>query len=180
MIRSLFFALLGMAIIPLHAQEQKWQLNTQKSEITYTANHLLHPWKGVNKNARGVLVVNPESMQLKEIAVLALVRDFDSNNEGRDSHALEVLEALSYPEVRFYSNLIENQEDALLIHGVLDFHGVKKNTSIVVHQKNKDDQLVLSGTFEIKPSLFEVPLPSFMMVKMDDALTFEFKLEFSP
>ena len=62
MIRSIFFALLGMAIIPLYAQEQKWQLNTQKSEIIYAANHLLHAWKGVNKNARGVLVVNPESM----------------------------------------------------------------------------------------------------------------------
>lgn len=180
MIRSLFFALLGMAIIPLYAQEQKWQLNTQKSEITYAANHMLHGWKGINNNIRGVLVVNPESMQLKEIAVLALVRDFDSNNDGRDAHALEVLEALSYPEVRFYSNVIENQENALLIHGVLDFHGVKKNTTIVVRQKNKDDQMVLSGTFEIKPSMYEVPLPSFMMVKMDDILTFDFKLEFGP
>ena len=180
MIRSIFFALLGMAIIPLYAQEQKWQLNTQKSEITYAANHLLHPWKGVNKNTRGVIVVNPDSMQLKEIAVLALVRDFDSNNEGRDAHALEVLEALSYPEVRFYSNLIENQDNALLIHGVLDFHGVKKNISIEVDQKNKSDQLVLTGNFEIKPSMYEVPLPSFMMVKIDDILTFEFKLEFSP
>ena len=180
MIRSLFFALLGMAIIPLYAQEQKWQLNTQKSEITHAANHMLHGWKGINNNIRGVIVVNPESMQLKEIAVLALVRDFDSNNDGRDAHALEVLEALSYPEVRFYSNVIENQENALLIHGVLDFHGVKKNTSIVVRQKNKDDQLVLSGTFEIKPSMYEVSLPSFMMVKMDDVLTFDFKLEFGP
>lgn len=163
----------------VHAQDQKWQLHTETSKISYSANHILHPWKGINTNVKGVVVVAPKTKDLKEIAVLVRVQDFDSKNEGRDAHALEVLESLSFPEVRFYSNLIEQKKDSLFIHGQLDFHGVLKNTNIVGNKKTIEDQLILSGNFEIKPTDFQIELPSFMMVKMDDLLKFEFELRFT-
>ena len=168
-----------MGVMLVHAQDQKWQLHTQTSKISYSANHILHPWKGINTNVKGVVVIAPETKDLKEMAVLARVQDFDSKNEGRDAHALEVLESLSFPEVRFYSNLIEQKKDSLFIHGQLDFHGVLKNTTIVGIKKTVEDQLVLSGNFEIKPTDFQIELPSFMMVKMDDLLKFEFELRFT-
>ena len=163
----------------VHAQDQKWQLNTKTSKISYSANHILHPWKGINTNVKGVMVVTPETNEIKEMAVLASVQDFDSKNEGRDAHALEVLESLSFPEVRFYSNLIEQKKDSLFIHGQLNFHGVLKNIIIVGNKKTAEDQLILSGNFEIKPTDFQIELPSFMMVKMDDLLKFEFELRFT-
>jgi polyisoprenoid-binding protein YceI len=161
------------------AQDQKYQLNTDLSKITYSANHILHPWKGVNKKVKGVLVFNPNTKQIKEMAVLAFVQDFDSKNDGRDAHALEVLESLSYPEVRFYSDLIEQKKDSLFIHGQLDFHGVNKNITIVCANKFVENQFVLNGNFEIKPTDYKIQLPSFMMVKMDDFLKFEFELRFT-
>ena len=105
MIRHLFYPIFFMGVLILTAQEQKYQLNTGMSKIIYSANHILHPWKGENTNVKGVLVLNPNNQEIKEMAVLAFVQDFDSKNDGRDAHALEVLESLSYPEVRFYSNL---------------------------------------------------------------------------
>ena len=113
------------------------------------------------------------------MAVLAFVQDFDSKNEGRDAHALEVLESLSYPEVRFYSNLMEQKKDSLFIHGQLDFHGVNKNATIVGIKKLVEDKIILSGNFEIKPTDYKIQLPSFMMVKIDDVLNFEFELTFN-
>ena len=163
----------------VHAQDQKWQLNTKTSKISYSANHILHPWKGINTNVKGVMVVTPETNEIKEMAVLASVQDFDSGNESRDAHALEVLESLSFPDVRFYSNLIEQKKDSLFIHGQLNFHGVLKNIIIVGNKKTAEDQLILSGNFEIKPTDFQIELPSFMMVKMDDLLKFEFELRFT-
>lgn len=168
-----------MGVLILTTQEQKYQLNTEMSKISYSANHILHPWKGVNTNVKGVLVLYPNNQEIKEMAVLAFVQDFDSKNEGRDAHALEVLESLSYPEVRFYSNLMEQKKDSLFIHGQLDFHGVNKNTTIVGVKKLVGDKIILSGNFEIKPTDYKIQLPSFMMVKIDDVLNFEFELTFN-
>ena len=168
-----------MGVLILTAQEQKYQLNTGMSKIIYSANHILHPWKGENTNVKGVLVLNPNTQEIKEMAVLALVQDFDSKNDGRDAHALEVLESLSYPEVRFYSNLMEQKKDSLFIHGQLDFHGVNKNATIIGIKKLVEDKIILSGNFEIKPTDYKIQLPSFMMVKIDDVLNFEFELTFN-
>ena len=179
MIRLLFYPIFFMGVLMLTAQEQKYQLNTEKSKITYSANHILHPWKGVNTKVKGVLVLNTNNQEIKEMAVLAFVQDFDSKNEGRDAHALEVLESLSYPEVRFYSNLMEQKKDSLFIHGQLDFHGVNKNTTIVGVKKLVGDKIILSGNFEIKPTDYKIQLPSFMMVKIDDVLNFDFELTFN-
>ena len=179
MLRSLFNSIFFFSAVLLNAQEEKWQLDTESSEITYSANHLLHPWKAVNKNVKGVLVLPFDRKEIKELAVLALVQDFDSKNEGRDAHALEVLESLSFPEVRFYSNIMEQKKDSLFIHGKLDFHGVVKNITIVGLKESDKDEIILSGNFEIKPTDFEIQLPSFMMVKIDDVLNFEYKLTFT-
>ena len=179
MFRFLYYIVFLMGVMLVNAQDQKWQLNTKTSKISYSANHILHPWIGINTNVKGVMVVSPKTNDLKQIAVLARVQDFDSKNEGRDAHALEVLESLSFPDVRFYSNFIEQKKDSLFIHGQLDFHGVLKNTTIVGIKKTVEDQLILSGNFEIKPTDFQIKLPSFMMVKMDDLLKFEFELRFT-
>ena len=179
MFQSFFHTIFLMGVMLVHAQDQKWQLHTESSKISYSSNHILHPWKGVNTNVKGVMVVTPETNEIKEMAVLASVQDFDSGNESRDAHALEVLESLSFPDVRFYSNLIEQKKDSLYIHGQLNFHGVLKNTIIVVIKKRVEDQLVLSGNFQIKPTYFDIELPSFMMVKIDDLLKFEFELTFN-
>jgi hypothetical protein len=39
--------------------------------------------------------------------------------------------------------------------------------------------MILSGTFDVKPTDFDIELPSFMMVKMEDLLQFKFDLEFA-
>ena len=179
MFRTLFYSIFFVSVLMVSAQDQKYQLNTDLSKITYSANHILHPWKGVNKKVKGVLVINPNTKQIKEMAVLAFVQDFDSKNDGRDAHALEVLESLSYPEVRFYSDLMEQKKDSLFIHGQLDFHGVHKNVTIVGVKKLVGNKIILSGNFEIKPTDYKIQLPSFMMVKIDDVLNFDFELTFN-
>ena len=179
MLRILNFALLLLCFHTSFAQNQKWSLNTDQSEISYNASHVLHPWEGINKQVKGVMLLDTEKNEIKELAVLTFIRDFDSKNSGRDAHALEVLEALSFPDVRFYSNLTENKNDSILIHGELDFHGVIKNYTFVAEQQNTSDTMILSGTFDVKPTDFDIELPSFMMVKMEDLLQFKFDLEFA-
>lgn len=178
MLKIVSLPLLLLCIQTSFAQSEKWSLNTDQSEISYSASHVLHPWQGINKKVKGVLLFDSEKNEIKELAVLTFVRDFDSKNTGRDAHALEVLEALSFPEVRFYSNLTEIKNDSILIHGKLDFHGVTKNYTFIAKPHKSSNKMTLSGTFDVVPTDFDIELPSFMMVKMEDLLEFTFDLEF--
>ena len=113
--------ILVLSILNLTAQETI-MLKTEQSYIKYDAKHVLHAWEGVNKNIKGVIVKNEE---IEKIAIAAQVVDFDSGNAGRDAHSLEVLEALKYPSIRFYSEKIKTQGDVLIFDGEVEFHGQK-------------------------------------------------------
>ena len=170
---SLFFLLMVNLCI---AQKETWTLNPENSFISYDAKHILHSWKGMNTNVKGIAKV--EANKINQIAILTLVKDFDTNNSGRDAHALEVLESLSYPEVRFYSDSITVAQDSIKITGLFNFHGVNQSRSIAALIENEKNKKIIRGSFKLTPSDFDIKLPSLMMVKMENLLLFDFKLEF--
>ena len=170
---SLFFLLMVNLCI---AQKETWTLDPENSFISYDAKHILHSWKGMNTNVKGIAKV--EANKINQIAILTLVKDFDSNNSGRDAHALEVLESLSYPEVRFYSDSITVAQDSIKITGLFNFHGVNQSRSIAALIENEKNKKIIRGSFKLTPSDFDIKLPSLMMVKMENLLLFNFKLEF--
>ena len=170
---SLFFLLMVNLCV---AQKETWTLDPENSFISYNAKHILHSWKGMNTNVKGIAKV--EANKINQIAILTLVKDFDSNNSGRDSHALEVLQSLSYPEVRFYSDSITVAQDSIKITGLFNFHGVNQSRSIAALIENEKNKKIIRGSFKLTPSDFDIKLPSLMMVKMENLLLFNFKLEF--
>ena len=170
---SLFFLLMVNLCI---AQKETWTLDPENSFISYDAKHILHSWKGMNTNVKGIAKV--EANKINQIAILTLVKDFDSNNSGRDAHALEVLQSLSYPEVRFYSDSITVAQDSIKITGLFNFHGVNQSRSIAALIENEKNKKIIRGSFKLTPSDFDIKLPSLMMVKMENLLLFDFKLEF--
>ena len=158
------------------AQKETWTLDPENSFISYNAKHILHSWKGMNTNVKGIAKV--EANKINQIAILTLVKDFDSNNSGRDAHALEVLQSLSYPEVRFYSDSITVAQDSIKIIGLFNFHGVNQSRSIAAFIENEKNKKIIRGSFNLTPTNFDIKLPSLMMVKMENLLLFDFKLEF--
>ena len=106
------------------------------------------------------------------------MKDFDSDNSSRDAHALEVLEALQFPQVKFFSEKISVNNQQVNFKGTLDFHGEKRPLEIVGDIKWFDKKLKLSGSFVIQPTKFKVELPTFMMIPIDDKLEFDFDLTF--
>ena len=106
-----------------YAQSDQLRVNTNESYIKYEGDHLLHSWEGTNDKVNGLAVLDANSKSLQKLAILLYVRDFDSQNSGRDAHALEVLEALKYPEIKFYSESIKIEDENLIINGIFDFHG---------------------------------------------------------
>jgi polyisoprenoid-binding protein YceI len=78
-------------------EAQQLRVETAASEITYEASHVVHDWSGTSKKVQGVVVL--KDAVPSRMAIATSVASFDSRNESRDAHALEVLEALLFPKV---------------------------------------------------------------------------------
>lgn len=159
-------------------QVQKWNLDPSRSEISYTGVHLLHEWTGVNKKLVGLMQTKEE--QLEIIAVSAKVADFDSGNENRDAHALELLDVFDFPNVRFLAKKFIYDGQKVVMDGVLQFRGINRNISVTMNIEKVENQYKVFGDFNIQPTLFNMPLPSFMLKDIDDALDISVSLIFIP
>lgn len=154
---------------------QQLRVATTASEITYEASHAIHDWSGTSNEVQGVLVLKDAVPD--RLALTVSVASFDSKNEGRDAHALEVLEALLFPKASFYSEDMILEGDVLFINGTLKFHGMSIPLSTTTKWVQNKDAWLLEGAFDIQPSAFGITLPSFMLVKIRDLIHIRFQLE---
>ena len=150
-------------------------IDTEKSFIEYQAKHLLHQWKGINKNIKGEFFLKDKD---SKIAVAANIADFDSGISNRDSNSLRVLDAFKYPQVKFYSDQILITEEKIALSGELDFHGIKINKKFEAEYSVNKDSIEIEGNFSIVLTDFDIKLPSLMLVKMDDIANISYKLIF--
>jgi len=179
--KKLGFLLIALLIsIDLMAQNQSYGVVTNQSSIVYSAKHLLHSWKGVNRNVLGMAVVDQQKQQIEQLAIAAKVSEFDSKNSNRDAHALEVLEALSYPTVKFYTTAIDLKQSSSIIEGELTFHGQTKTIALQLDRSFNKEGLRISGNFAVIPSQYQIPLPSFLSVVIEDLLEVSFELVLQP
>jgi len=172
--RNIVIVLLIFPFLSFAQIENSWMLNSEQSVIEYTAKHVLHQWKGINKNVKGIFIKEENS----QIAVSANISDFDSGISNRDSNAIRVLNALNYPQVKFYSNNITIFSDKIKFEGELDFHGKKINKTIESNFTHDENSIKIDGKFSIVLTDFDIKLPSLMLVKMEDFADLNFKLIF--
>jgi hypothetical protein len=64
--------------------------------------------------------------------------------------------------------------------GVLQFRGINRDISVTMNIEPAENQYKVYGDFTVKPTLFNMPLPSFMLKDIDDALDIAVSLIFTP
>ena len=161
-----------------NSTDQRWSIDKNSSEIIYSGKHFLHAWSGKNKKINGLLFVDQASNEVNKIAVLLYVNDFNSGNSNRDSHSLEVLNALKFPEIRFYSENIISDNNSITFKGNLEFHGKTISKDILTFVNRKDNRIQLEGDFKISLNEFGIKAPSFMLAEIEDLIDLSFSLEF--
>tara|TARA_B100001564_G_C20538285_1_gene623120 strand:+ start:348 stop:833 length:486 start_codon:yes stop_codon:yes gene_type:complete len=157
--------------------QERWTLEMENSYITYDADHFLHAWSGTNNSIKGIITGNKNEFQ--KIAIAMLVRDFDSKNNNRDNNALKILEVLKFPKIEFFSDDIVTTNKKMSISGEMNFHGIGIKKVIEANTVLKNNKLIMSGTFEMLLSDFNVKRPSFMMKKIDDIIKLSYELHFT-
>lgn len=148
------------------------------SSVTYSMNHPMHSWDGVCKDVNAVVVLNDKTKAIEQVAVALKLDTFNSGNANRDSHALEVMEALKFPKVTFVSKQIKVAADILTVEGNLTFHGITKPVTIIATREDFVNKLVIEGKFDVSLTDFNVERPSLLGLKTNDKMNLKFQVIF--
>jgi polyisoprenoid-binding protein YceI len=168
--------LLAIAVVSttvVCAGPKRAELIKGESTISYHMSHPLHEFDAVSHDAVYRVDVDPEKGEVTSVAAVVDVTTFDSGNSNRDSHAMEVIDAISYPEVRFVSSGIsKTAADSVLVKGNLTFHGVTREIVIPAEVRWSTNRLDVHGAFDLSLTEFKIERPSLLMVPVSDAVKF--------
>ncbi len=156
----------------LFAQTKFVEVIKDESSIMYRINHTLHHIEATSKDGWFRVEVDPAKKEIKSVSAQVDVMTFDSGNSNRDSHAMEVVESIKYPDVTFVSTSVTQNGDSLTAAGKLTFHGVTKDIVMTGTAKWSQGKLEVQGSFELSITAFKIERPALLMIPVDDALKF--------
>ena len=161
----------------MFAQTKK-PFDKKNSFVSYEMNHLLHTWVGISKDLNGVVQLGADG-KIEKVALVSKVSAFDSENSNRDAHMMEVTEALKYPNISFYStSVVEAKPGELDVKGILQFHGVNKETTFKASAVSKGGASNVSGNFIFLLEDYKIERPSFMLNKVDNEVKVKFEVHY--
>jgi len=166
----------GLVLLFGEAKAQE-TYNLDSSKITYSGYHVAHDWTGVSEQAKGLVIESNGALQ--RIAVTVPLASFDSNSSNRDSNALRVLNAILYPEVRFYSEQISPSEgESVELFGFFELNGIRENYRIKLRVEREAGQINLAGDFKVNLIDFDLKLPRFLLKPVEDEIDLSIDLKF--
>ncbi len=164
--------------LTLPAQPEKYQADKEESFITYRLTHPLHEVEATSHESLCLIYADASKHEILNVLVQVPVSTFDSGNSNRDSHAMEVIDAISIPTAKFVSTKVEQEGDSLNVYGKLTFHGVTKDIIIKAFTNWYGDSLIVNGKFDISLTAFKVDRPSLLLIPVNDTLKFTIKQVF--
>jgi polyisoprenoid-binding protein YceI len=147
-----------------------------ESSISYSLTHPMHKIDATSKDFVCDIMLSDNMLQ--SVRFSAEVTSFDSGNSNRDSHAMEVVEGVLYPEITFVSSDIKKSEGKLTIAGNLTFHGVTKPVSFEATLSSSNAKTIIKGETVLKLSEHKVERPKLMLIAVSDEMKISFSMAF--
>jgi polyisoprenoid-binding protein YceI len=154
------------------AQAVQLKADRSKSYIKYEMKHAVHSWTGVSKDLGCIVQLNAND-EIEKVAATVKVKSFDSDNSNRDSHMLEVTDALTYPSISFYSTSVTRNASVYQVKGILSFHGFDRAIAFDMAEERSGKGRILKGTFKVLLEDYQVERPTLLMVKTDNEVKLE-------
>ncbi len=175
----IFIGLLFFGNFTTHKQQPPTAIADKiKSYITYHMSHPAHDWDGTSKEVTATIEYNAKSHQITKVTVSVPITSFDSKNKSRDKNMLDYTEADKYAAVSFTSEAISYTANTLSVSGKLSFHGISKNISFQVTEKEDGNHKIITGGFILQLEDFQVKRPSVMFVKSSNDLKIDLHVEY--
>jgi polyisoprenoid-binding protein YceI len=169
---------LGIVTIGL-AQARKAEALKGQSWIAYRLVHPLHVIDAKSTSPEYDVELDPTTKEIKSVIAQVDVTTFDSGNSNRDSHAMEVIDALTYPDVEFRSTAITEKGDSLFVTGNLSFHGVTKDITMAGTATWQPNRVDVQGAFNIGLTEFKIQRPALLLIPVEDKLSFTLAAAFT-
>jgi polyisoprenoid-binding protein YceI len=161
------------------AQLKQVDLIKEESSVSYRLVHPLHTIEATSKDVVYQIDLDPAKEEIKSVSAQVDVTTFDSGNSNRDSHAMEVIDAITFPDVTFSSTAIAQSGDSLRVAGKLTFHGVTNNITLAATTQWQLNRLDVHGAFDIGLTEFKIDRPALLMIPVEDKLSFTMVAAFS-
>jgi polyisoprenoid-binding protein YceI len=174
---SLFILLMSLRI-GVNAQTKFVEALRDESSVAYRLSHLLHTIDAVSKDVTYRLEVDEVKKEIKSVSAQVDVTTFDSGNSNRDSHAMEVIDAIIFPYTTFTSTAVVQHADSLFVTGKLTFHGVTKEVVMRGLATWMPNKIAVHGNFVVSLTAFKVERPALLMVPVKDELEFSLTAAF--
>ena len=172
----ILFALWFYAV-PVMAQNAtniKVFADKNNTSVTYAMSHALHDWEGSSKDVNSVILFDKGTQRISSVAVVIKVSTFDSKNANRDSHMIEVIDGIKFPQISFGSTSVVQEGMTLNVEGNLTFHGIARPISFKATQKRNGNQIIITGDFEVKMTDYSIDPPSLMGISCKDWIKLTF------
>ena len=143
-----------------------------ESSAVYFMVHPMHKFDATSKEVVYTASLDPGAKTIKTVTAVVDVTSFDSGNSNRDSHAMEVIDAMSFPETTFTSTSIVPQENSMIVGGKLTFHGVTHDITAIAVPEWGTDKLIVHATMYISLTAFKVERPALLFIPVEDTLKF--------
>lgn len=101
-----------------------------------------------------------------------------SDNEKRDLHMYESLHSKDFPQISFRLGSIEKLDNSFLIKGFLTLNGLEKEVSSLAQIEDKNNHLVLDGSFSIKLTSFNLEPPRMLFLTVRDQIDISYHLDY--
>ncbi len=169
--------LIGMLIITGLSATSQSQIKTvtsikDETSMTYYLVHPLHKIESTSKDVASTIRIDAANKTIQAVTASVDVTTFDSGNSNRDSHAMEVIDAISFPEALFSSTHITAKNDSVFVTGQLTFHGITREVTMNALQQWSDKKLVIHAAMWISLTGFQIERPSLLLVPVEDDLRF--------
>ena len=170
---KLYSAWLLVLLAPLaaFAGGSKGQWVLEKAEISYTVTHPLHVVHGKSLSAKGKGVCYGGRC---DFLVAVPVKTFDSGDQNRDLHMLEVARAGLYPLIEVKAKTPEikpgKNPKTIIADLEVDFAGQKVEYPKVqlIVQEWKSEEARITGGFTLSLKAFGITPPSLLTVPVKD------------
>lgn len=163
-----------LAVVPAAAQVKHLKQKKEESSMTYRMVHPLHKIAATSKEVVYDLEADTGTKEFKKVSGWVDVTTFDSGNSNRDSHAMEVIDAITYPDAKFEGTGFTQKGDSLIISGKITFHGVTRDITFGALPHWSAGKLEVDGGFDLSLAVFKIDRPSLLMIPVEDKLSFDF------
>jgi polyisoprenoid-binding protein YceI len=167
--------LAGSAMGPSRAVAQVKTVESAatSSFLTYRLPHPLHEIESTSREVRYRVGIDTVKHEIKSVTATVDVMTFNSGNSNRDSHAMEAVDALTYPEAGFTGGAIIQNGDSINVAGMVTFHGVSKAATMRGTVRWLPDRVEVKGGFSLSLTEYGVERPSLLMIPVGDTLRFD-------